>query len=181
MPNDAPNSVPAGPSADSSAGGLSTTWPGLSQLQTLINETKMGVLTLESLISTPAAAMATGSPPASAAIVALGIELAVFLAETAQAMERDIQTLEQTARNYRATEADVVTAAAGVLGALFGSSSGSSSSGSLSSGSTSRGGATPGSTGRSPVGAVTTARPGRARPTGTRERVADLSTTGATR
>ena len=180
MPNDAPNTALAGPSAGSPAGGLSTTWPGLSQLQTLIDETKTGVLTLESLISTPAAAMATGSPLASAAIVALGVELAVFLAETAQAMEHDIQTLEQMAKNYRATEADVVTAAAGVLSALLGSSNTPSSSGSSNTPPSGKG---PSSNRSSHSGSapVTVARPGRVRPTGTRERVTGLSTTGATR
>lgn len=101
---------------------LSTTWPGLQQAQQLIHEGKVGMLALQSLVSTPAAASATGSPLASAAIVALGVELVAFLAAIGEAMEHDIEMLQKTARNYQATEAQIVTAAASIVAALAGGS-----------------------------------------------------------
>jgi ABC-type transporter Mla subunit MlaD len=104
------------PGNNSPAGSLSTTWQGLNQIPQLLNDVKTGVNTLQSLISTPAAAVATGSPPASAAIVMLGAELVVFLAQTMQAIEHDIQGIAQVAKNYKATEGDL----AGLLGAGVG-------------------------------------------------------------
>jgi len=99
-------------------GGLSTTWQGLAQLPQLLDEAKTGVRALQSLASTPAAAAATGSPLASAAIIALGIELVVFLAETVEAIEHDVEALHQTTQNYHANESDLTSAATMVLGVL---------------------------------------------------------------
>jgi len=164
--------------ANTSAG-LEATWPGLNQLQQLIHEGKVGMLALQSLVSTPAAATATGSPPASAALVALGIELVAFLAEIGEAMEHDIQSLEKTARNYQATEADVVTAAAAVVAALAGATS--SSTGTSTGTSTSTAPAptsTTTSTSRTPSTTTRTRTVPRQQPSGTRDRVV---TTGATR
>lgn len=104
--------------SDTQTADLSASWPGLSQLQQLIHNAKLGMQTLETLISTPAAASATGSPPASAAIMALGVELAIFLAQTVDAMEDDIQTLERTARNYQLSERDVLSGVAQVIVAI---------------------------------------------------------------
>lgn len=102
---------------------LSTTWPGLQQAQQLIHEGKVGMLALQSLVSTPAAASATGSPLASAAIVTLGVEIVAFLAAIGEAMEHDIEMLRKTARNYQLTESQIITAAASVVAALGSGSS----------------------------------------------------------
>lgn len=101
---------------------LSTTWPGLQQAQQLIHDARVGMLALQSLVSTPAAASATGSPPASAAIVALGVELVAYLAAIGESMEHDVEMLERTVRNYQATEADAVTAIAAIVVGLTGGS-----------------------------------------------------------
>jgi hypothetical protein len=95
------------PGNNSSAGSLSTTWQGLNQIPQLLTDVRAGVDTLRTLISTPAAAVATGSPPASAAIVVLGAELVVFLCQTVQAIEDDIRGIAQVAKNYQATEGDL--------------------------------------------------------------------------
>lgn len=158
------------PNDDTGAGnGLATTWPGLSQLQQLIHTTKLGVRTLDTLISTPSAASATGSPPASLAIVALGVQLAIFLGQTIDAMDDDIDNLRRTAENYRLTEADVVTGIASIIVAVTGGST-----------ATTPGSPTPTTT---PTTTTTTTVPAATRPrvvpSGTRERIATVS--GATR
>lgn len=138
---------------------LSASWPGLSQLQQLIHNAKLGVQTLDTLISTPAAAAATGSPPASAAIAALGIELAIFLAQTIDAMDDDIATLERTARNYQLSEREVLTGVAQVVVAL-----------SRTSGTTTPT-TTPATTGTTTATTTVTTTATRPRIVGTRERV----------
>ncbi len=77
----------------------------------MLGDVKTGILTLRTLISTPSAAMATGSPAAGAAIVALGAELLVFLAQTVQAIDDDIDAMTQVAQNYQQTDAELTTAA----------------------------------------------------------------------
>jgi hypothetical protein len=109
------------PGNNSPAGSLSTTWQGLNQIPQLFNDVKTGVNTLQTLISTPAAAVATGSPPASAAIVVLGAELVVFLGQTIQAIQDDIHGIAQVAKNYQMTEGDlaaVIGAGVGVIAGL---------------------------------------------------------------
>ena len=107
------------PSSSSSSSGLSITWQGLAAIPQLLADTRQGVATLHTLLSAPAAAAATGSPPASIAIIALGVELAVFLAENVKAIDEDIETITHTARRYQATEADVERSTATVLNALI--------------------------------------------------------------
>jgi hypothetical protein len=97
--------------ADTSAGQLSATWQGLAQIPQLLTDVKSAVLTLKTLITTPAAAVATGSPPASGAIVLLGAELAMFLAQTVQAVEQDIEAIQRVRRNYETTEQGLTDAA----------------------------------------------------------------------
>jgi hypothetical protein len=108
----------SGDNNNGGGGGLSTTWQGLAQLPQLLDEVKAGVRALQSLASTPAAAAATGSPLATAAIVALGIELVVFLAEAAEAIDHDIEAMHRTTQNYHANESDLTSAATTVLGVL---------------------------------------------------------------
>jgi len=104
--------------AAAGGGEFSASWQGLAQIPQLLNEVRAGVLTLRSLISMPSAAVATGSPPASAAIVALGAELVVFLAETVQAIDDDIDGLRQVQESYQQTERDVEAAAVAGGGVL---------------------------------------------------------------
>jgi hypothetical protein len=105
---------------DSSAGQLAATWQGLAQLPRLLDDVKAAVLTLRTLITTPAAAVATGSPPASGAIVVLGAELAMFLAQTVQAIDDDIEALRAVERNYHETERELTAAATAGTAALGG-------------------------------------------------------------
>ena len=97
--------------ASDTAGQLSATWQGLAQIPQLLADIKAGVLTLKTLISTPAAAVATGSPPASGAIVLLGAELAMFLAQTVQAVEQDVEAIRAVRQNYERTEQELAAAA----------------------------------------------------------------------
>jgi hypothetical protein len=97
--------------SDTTAGQLSATWQGLAQIPQLLADVKAAVLTLKTLITTPAAAVSTGSPAASGAIVLLGAELAMFLAQTVQAVEDDIDGLRRVTRNYETNEADLAAAA----------------------------------------------------------------------
>ena len=97
---------------------MSATWGGLAQIPQLLNEVKTELLGLKTLASTPSAVAATGSPLASAAIVALGLELGVFLVQTEQAIEHDIAAIGQVARNYHATESDLTSATGLVINVL---------------------------------------------------------------
>lgn len=97
--------------ADDTAGQLSATWQGLAQIPQLLTDIKVGVLTLKTLITTPAAAVSTGSPPASGAIVLLGAELAMFLAQTVEAVEQDIDAIRRVRQNYETTEQGLTAAA----------------------------------------------------------------------
>lgn len=87
---------------------VSATWDGLAQVPQLMNEVRAGALTLKSLIQTPQAAVSTGSPVASAAIIALGVELAIFLYETVQAIDDDIDGMRKVKENYERQEDEVV-------------------------------------------------------------------------
>ena len=95
----------------SGGGDISATWQGLAQVPQLLTDVKTGVLALRSLISTPAAAVATGSPIAGGAIWMLGAQLGVFLAETVQAIDDDIDGLRSTLANYQRTEDQLTTVA----------------------------------------------------------------------
>ncbi len=97
---------------DNTAGQVAATWQGLAQIPQLLTDVKAAVLTLKTLITTPAAAVATGSPPASGAIVLLGAELAMFLAQTVQAVEDDIEALRKVKDNYERNEQELAAAAA---------------------------------------------------------------------
>jgi hypothetical protein len=94
--------------AAGAAGDVVADWQGLAQVPQLLNNVKTGVLTLRSLVHAPQAAMASGNPMVGGAIVALGAQLAVFLYQTAQAIEDDISAVKQVADNYRAQEDRVV-------------------------------------------------------------------------
>jgi hypothetical protein len=83
---------------------LSTTWQDLARLPQLLGEVRTGVLALKSLVNTPAAALATGSPAAGLAIGVLGAQLVHFIAETIEAIDQDTEGVQQVARNYRANE-----------------------------------------------------------------------------
>lgn len=98
-----------------SAGDLAATWQGLADMPKAISEVKNGITALKGLISTPTAASATGSMPASLAIAALGVELAVFIYKTEQALEHDVQAMHKTISNYQVTEEDLTSATNSVL------------------------------------------------------------------
>ncbi len=92
-------------------GNLSTTWQGLAQIPQMLGDVKTGILTLRALISTPSAAMASGSPAAGAAIVMLGAELVMFLAQTVEAIDNDIEAMTKTQQNYQQQENELTTSA----------------------------------------------------------------------
>lgn len=85
-------------------GDVSLTWQELARLPQQLNEVQAGVVALRPYVSTPRAAAATGSPPASVAISALGGLLVQFLADTARAIDDDVNALGGVAERYRSTE-----------------------------------------------------------------------------
>ncbi|MFV0307261.1 MAG: hypothetical protein ACK5OX_05925 [Desertimonas sp.] len=99
-------------SANAAAGDIAATWQGLARLPQMLTEVRGGVLAAKALISTPPAAMATGSLAAGAAVWALGAELGIFIAQTVQALDDDIDGLRETLANYQRTD-DQLTAEAG--------------------------------------------------------------------
>ena len=74
---------------------IETSFEALSHIPQILTDVRSGVLGLKALISTPAAAVSTGSPAASATIVALGAEITVFLARTVQAALDDAEAVEE--------------------------------------------------------------------------------------
>lgn len=98
----------------SSSGEFTANFQGLAQIPQVLSDVKTGIAALKALISTPAAAAATGSPPATMAIGALGLELGYFLMETIEAIDKDIEGVTQNNTAYQATDAQVSqTATAG--------------------------------------------------------------------
>lgn len=108
-------SMPDTPQQSTGSDGLAATWQGLADVPKAISEVRNGITALKGLISTPSAAMATGSMPASMAIAALGVELAVFIYKTEQALEHDVQAMRKTISNYQVTENDLTSATNAVL------------------------------------------------------------------
>ena len=96
---------------------MTASWQGLAGIPHLLDEVKMGVKAVQALLSTPAAAQASGSPLAAAAMIGLGIEIVVFIEKTVEAVEHDIATIEKITQNYKMTDADV-TAAASAIGTV---------------------------------------------------------------
>ncbi len=70
----------------------------------MLGEIRSGISMLQTLASAPAAAAATGSPPASAAIFALGAGLAYLLADLVKELDDDIDGITQVAQNYKDQE-----------------------------------------------------------------------------
>lgn len=91
---------------------IETSFEALTNIPQILADVRAGVFGLKALISTPSAAVATGSPAASAAIVALGAEITVFLGRTAQAILDDAEGIEEVIENYRRIDGDVEAAAA---------------------------------------------------------------------
>ncbi len=83
---------------------IMATFDALSKLPELLSEVRTGVDTLKTLASAPAAAMATGSPAAGAAIVALGGGLAYLLADLVKAIDDDIDGMRNVQQNYKSNE-----------------------------------------------------------------------------
>jgi hypothetical protein len=83
---------------------ISTSWQDLAKLPQLLGDAKSGLLALQSLLSTPAAAAASGSPVAGLAIAGLGVELAVFIAQTVKAIDDDIEGMRKVSQNYQQNE-----------------------------------------------------------------------------
>jgi hypothetical protein len=79
----------------------------LAQLPSMLGDVRAGLDMLKTLASAPAAVAATGSPPASAAIVALNVGLAYLLADLVKGLDDDIEGILEVQRNYRNNE-DVI-------------------------------------------------------------------------
>jgi hypothetical protein len=94
----------------------------LTQLPQILQEVRTGVQTLNALASTPAAAVATGSPIAGAAVAALGAQLAYFLADAVKAIDDDIDGIKKIADNYRNAEDIAVGLAQAGIQAIMGTS-----------------------------------------------------------
>lgn len=95
----------------SSSGSFSADFQGLAQLPGMISEVKMGIGALKSLVSTPAAAAATGSPVAGAAIGGLGVALVAFIAQTIDALSDDIKAITKNNHAYQQVDQSVTQAA----------------------------------------------------------------------
>lgn len=98
-------------SSATSGGDLAASWQGLAQLPSMLNDVRGGILAVRAMGSVPAAATATGTWTAGAAIWALGAEIAVFVAQTIQAIDDDIDGLTQTQQNYQRNEDELVAEA----------------------------------------------------------------------
>jgi hypothetical protein len=83
---------------------ITTSLDCLGKLPSMLGEVSSGISMLQTLASAPAAAAATGSPPASAAIVALSAELAYLLADLVKELNKDIDGIVQVAQNYKNQE-----------------------------------------------------------------------------
>lgn len=101
---------------------VTAVWDGLSQIPQILSEVRTSVEALKTLSSTPAAAAATGSPIASAAIVALGAELAYFLVDTVKALDDDIDGMVNSVRAYQNNEEAVVGLAMAGINAVLATS-----------------------------------------------------------
>ncbi len=83
---------------------IQASFSALSQLPSMLGEVRTGLDMLKTLASAPAAVAATGSPPASAAIVALNFELAYLLADLVKGLDADIEGITKVQQNYRNNE-----------------------------------------------------------------------------
>jgi hypothetical protein len=83
---------------------ITTSIDCLGKLPSMLGEVRTGISMLQTLASTPAAAAATGSPPASAAIMALGAGLVYLLADLVKELDDDIDGVTQVAQNYQNQE-----------------------------------------------------------------------------
>jgi hypothetical protein len=106
------------PPATTGGNGFAVDAKGLQQLPKVIDDVRIGVLGFKGLISTPAAARATGSMPMSIAIGALGLEMIGFLVKTGEALAHDVDTMTKTLKSYEVSEQDVVSLVSGVSGML---------------------------------------------------------------
>lgn len=77
---------------------------GLETVPGLFAEIRGGVAAARAFSSAPQAAMSSGSPVMAAAIVGLGIELALFVYQTVQAIDDDIDAMRATLDRYRDTD-----------------------------------------------------------------------------
>jgi hypothetical protein len=73
----------------------------------MLGEVRAGMDMLRTLASAPAAVAATGSPFASAAIVALNLELGYLLADLVKCIDADIEGITKVQQNYRNSEDSV--------------------------------------------------------------------------
>jgi hypothetical protein len=118
-----PSSSPSpSPSLSSSSSSITATWDGLTQAATLYADVRTAVHTLKALVSTPAAVAGTGSIPASLAIAALGVQLVKFLDDVIDAIDDDIEGLQQVLRRYTDNEqasTQLVTSLLTTVGGMF--------------------------------------------------------------
>jgi hypothetical protein len=87
---------------------IQASWQDMARIPQMLGEVRTGILALQALLSTPAAAAASGSPVAGAAIVGLGAELALFIAQTVQAIDDDIDGIRTSLQNYQRNEDELV-------------------------------------------------------------------------
>lgn len=95
-------------------GDVVLSWQDLAELPRRLNEAQAGFAALRPLVTTPRAAAATGSAPASAAIAAFGGLLVQFLADTARAIDEDVATMRRVTTNYRENDSAIVAWMTGV-------------------------------------------------------------------
>jgi hypothetical protein len=108
------------PPASTAGNGFAVEAQGLQQLPKVIDDVRIGILGYKGLVSTPAAARATGSIPLSLAIGALGLEMIGFLVKTGEALAHDVDTMTKTLKSYEVTEQDVVSLVSSVSNVLTG-------------------------------------------------------------
>lgn len=106
------------PGASNGGGDINANFSALRQVPQLLGNVRSGVLALKSLVHAPQAAMASGNPAVGGAIVALGAQLLVFLYQTVQAIDDDIDAIRKVADNYEAQEQRVVQGAQQAMGAI---------------------------------------------------------------
>lgn len=79
-------------------------YQGLQTAPDMLLEIRSGIGALKAFLSAPRAAMSSGSPFMAAAIVAVGLELGVFILDAIQAIDDDIDTMRETLKNYQETD-----------------------------------------------------------------------------
>lgn len=83
---------------------MQVVYEGLQTVPDLFLEVRSGIAAGRALLSAPRAAMSAGSPFMAAAIVAVGLELGMFIIDAIQAIDEDIDNLRETYKQYKETD-----------------------------------------------------------------------------